>query len=507
MDLDAGERPPMASAGLAHRPPHRERLRRQSGVFVVLFPFLVIALFGLIGLTLTSGNTFADRSKLQNMLDAVAIAAATQVNMMNARKLPGRDDKCSAPHVSLPGDGVLGVKQAVLNAFVYATAAGPNRSLRAAINGDRDLIIEYATTLNPADFSPACPDTDPVQPIYVRIRLNRRVDTKDFLTGIIEPWLGGESYDMRISGSAVAGPAPAAPMWDGQRCPLPIFLCDNSSAPDAACGGIGNGSACVFGYRKYWEAAFQGEGTLACGLVPPSRFLTISGPSAPSILDGPLAGVTGACPTLPDASGRVSTFDYAGPLSESSAAFNTRFFNAANWPAATGVDAGGSYPAALGAPGSDTVTTAWNADPAVKAGSGIGTRELGCQIPDVPMPDRHLAEAYVRAMASAAQATGNQQPLRRIVTVPVRDCQNTGPESAAAINGYVTVLLTRPMINDPGADTRGKIVGEIIDAGMLQGLGSASTVVGRRDSTSRGQGLLPPIWRIVLYRDAGARDS
>ena len=509
----------------------------QRGVYVVLVPSVLIALFGLIGLTLTSGYAFTDRSKLQNLLDAMALAGATQVNMMNARALANQQYKCAAPPVS-PPTGELGVRRAVLNVLLYTAATPGNEALGAAI-AEEDVIIQYATRLSAGDFSTACPQTDSSQPIYVRIRLRQPIDTpigfSDFLMGIIQPWLVDERYDLRISGSAVAGPAAAAPVWGDRRCPFPIYLCDRSTEPDPACDELPNGDECQFGYRKYWEAAFQRDGAFGClplekaGLLEPTEsFLQLAASPAANPLAEALAGVPGACPMPPDGSGRVALAPNL-PLTPVAwdalrGSFNTRFFsqNQADWPSGlwpsdlpgvpgVQVDAG-TAPADFSAPARDTVSAAWGAWQTAAAGAGIGTGGLSCKAQGEQTPNRDLAKAYIREM-TAVPSTSPTQPLRRVVSVPVVDCPNGVVDSSPLVKGYACVLLTRPMFNDPDADSSGADVGQIIDAGLVQGLCGASTVIGRSDSRPpvSGQlplsGQLPPLWRIVLYKTPGAGDS
>ncbi|RYU63086.1 hypothetical protein EWI61_01095 [Methylolobus aquaticus] len=468
----------------------------QRGVYVVLVPFVLIALFGLIGLTLTSGYAFTDRSKLQNLLDAMALAGAAQVNMMNARPWLNQQDKCAAPPVN-PPTGVLGVRRAVMNVLLYTTATPGNEALGAAI-AEEDVIIQYATSLSSGAFSTACPQTDSSQPIYVRIRLRQPIDTpigfSDFLMGIIQPWLVDERYDLRISGSAVAGPAAAAPVWDDRRCPFPIFLCDQTSNADPGCQGEANGDLCSFGYPKYSEGAFLngGFGCLPAEASGGQGFLSTpieAGKRAS------LAGVRGACPVPPNAMGQIMLDDAQDAdtfLMENRGAFNTRFYSRDQWP---GIPAG-QYPTDFLAPGQDGVM------------SGLGEGSICGPLAtlDLPNSDRALIDSYVETMVTTTSPTGTQ-PLRRIVNVPVIGCDSATEDGPYPVRGYACVLLTRGMRSDVIPDTSQHIAGEIIDAGLVQGLCGASTVIGRSDSRPPVSGQLPPLWRIVLYKTPGAGDS
>ncbi len=466
----------------------------QRGVYVVLVPFVLIALFGLIGLTLTSGYAFTDRSKLQNLLDAMALAGAAQVNMMNARPWLNQQDKCAAPPVN-PPTGVLGVRRAVLNVLLYTAATPANEALGAAI-AEEDVIIQYATRLSDGAFSTTCPQTDSSQPIYVRIRLRQPIDTpigfSDFLMGIIQPWLVDERYDLRISGSAVAGPAAAAPVWDDRRCPLPIYLCDRSTNADAGCQGDANGDLCSFGYPKYSEGMFLGKEGFAC--LPPEttgrqQFLSTADEA---VKRASLAGLAGACPALPNAIGHVMLDDSPDAetfLAQNRGAFNTRFYSRGQWPPGTSA---GQYPTDFVPSGPDGVMR------------GVGEGPI-CALP--PNSGRDLIQDYVGAMATMGSPPSGTQPLRRIVNVPVIGCDGATEEGPYPIKGYACVLLTRGMRSDLIPDTSQHIVGEIIDAGLVQGLCGASTVIGRSDSRPPVSGQLPPLWRIVLYKTPGAGDS
>lgn len=406
----------------------------QHGVYVVLVPFVLMALLALIGLTLTSGNGFVERSRLQNLLDAMAIAAATQVNMMNARGLATKDAKCFAPNVS-PITGVLGVQQAVANVLRFHTNAAVNRPLRAALDVDNNsilgpadnLVIEYATQLTQDAFGTQCPATDPAQPIYVRIRLRRPIDTQDFLTGIVQRWLGQQGYDMSISGSAVAGPAAVMPIWNDQQSPVPAFVCDRSNpedpqyppAPD--CAVAPNAENCSYGYVE----------RVKCDLLG-----------------------TGGTTVCADLSERAGTHTLA--LAEG-----------VGWQDAMG-----------GVPGANVSYPDGEGNVALTAGN--------------------LASQLLAVLTFRAQSG------RTPMVVPVLSCQG-GEATRLALAGYLCVETTDDRL-------AGLTVGlTVLNAGSTQGICGASSVIGgpgsRPPVRSDGKPVMPALWRIVLYRDPGARDS
>jgi hypothetical protein len=287
------------------------------------------------------------------------------------------------------------------------------------------VVIEYATRLAQDAFSAECPQTDPSQPIYVRIRLSQPVQTPEFMIQIVGPWLGGQTYDVRVSGSAVAGPAPAMPHWHARRCPLSAFLCDRSVAGDALhppaadCEESPNGGGCGYGYPRNRPCEVPAQGAPSQPSIC-SELEAIAAAQSLQMVAGfdvaqSLSGVEGACPQGPDANGLVTV-----------------------------------VPGAL-------------------SPAGV-SRGLANRLPANPPG----------------------------LIVPVLDCaSNLGSK---AIVGYLCLQLE-------AGDSPDQIRLQAVESSLMPGNCGASARIAGPGSLPREPGLRPPLWRMVLYKDPGARDS
>jgi len=172
---------------------------KQRGISMVLFTIgmLIIVLIG--GLALDMAHALLNKSRLQNSVDAAALAAAAIL-----------EDSTST---SLAEDAAIDVFEANQN------AAG-NSELLDAIT-EPDIVVEFSETLEP--FSPGA--TDGLAE-YVRVRVER-FSMPAWLIQIWERADGTRFTTKTVGASAVAGPSPTL----GNACDIvPLIICGDEDA-------------------------------------------------------------------------------------------------------------------------------------------------------------------------------------------------------------------------------------------------------------------------------------
>ena len=165
---------------------------RQQGAIVVVTAIALVALIGISGLALDMGHVFVNKTRLQNTVDAVALAAAKELDVT----------------------GSVAAADAVANAVFQANVgAAGNGELATALGGGLTLVTEYSDTLYP--FVPGG-----VDPQYVRAR----VDDLTLGSWLIQI-LGIDSK--AVSARAVAGPSPTLE----HVCSIaPMMVCGDEAA-------------------------------------------------------------------------------------------------------------------------------------------------------------------------------------------------------------------------------------------------------------------------------------
>lgn len=176
--------------------------KSQQGAVAVLVSIAMVALIMMAGLALDMGHGYLNKTRLQNTVDAAALAAAKTL-----------DDT---------GSTALATAEALQAFGNNATAAG-NRELRDAYasgTGGIQVAVEYSSTLPP--FTVGAPNGP-----YVRVRA----------TGFVMPtWLVrvGGIFQMTVAATAVAGPRTLT--VGSTVCNIaPMMVCGNSAA-----GAAGN---------------------------------------------------------------------------------------------------------------------------------------------------------------------------------------------------------------------------------------------------------------------------
>ncbi|MGH8241738.1 MAG: TadE/TadG family type IV pilus assembly protein [Steroidobacteraceae bacterium] len=172
---------------------------RQRGIVAVVVAISLLALLAMVGFALDSGHLVLNKSRLQNTIDASALAAAKVLDQT------GSETQATAAARS-----------------VFDLNAANHPELGRVLDGN-DIMVSYSNTLNPfvAGTTPAN---------YVRVVAN------DFTMWTSFTSLVGVS-DIRTAASAVAGPsAPIGSEEGNEACDLaPMMICG-----DPAAGAAGN---------------------------------------------------------------------------------------------------------------------------------------------------------------------------------------------------------------------------------------------------------------------------
>ncbi len=166
---------------------------RQRGAALILVVIGMVAIVGIAGLALDSGHAMLNKTRLQNTVDAAALAAAKVL-----------DETAD-----------VALAEAAARAMFATNANNPgNRELRTAYGGPSlTLAVEFSSTLNP--FVPGS-----VPAAYARVRA---------LNFVLPMWFSVVvgATDKRVGASAVAGPSPTI----NQACNImPMMVCGNAAA-------------------------------------------------------------------------------------------------------------------------------------------------------------------------------------------------------------------------------------------------------------------------------------
>jgi len=176
-------------------------LSSQRGVVVPIVAIGLLAILAVAGLALDGSHALGNKTRMQNTVDASALAAAKVL-----------DDT----------DGDIGLATAAANSLFSINADGDgNHELNDAYDaGDITVTVQYSTTVNP--FVPGSPDGP-----FVRVRATG-FDTQTSLSRVLG------INDIPTPATAVAGPS--GPLGSGTGsliCDLaPIAVCEDDVPTD-----------------------------------------------------------------------------------------------------------------------------------------------------------------------------------------------------------------------------------------------------------------------------------
>lgn len=179
--------------------------KKQHGIVIPLVTVVLPVLLLVAGWALDFGHVFANKTRLQNILDATALSAAIALNY---------DINKNTAAATTKGK----------ETFNLFKAASGNNELASLNEGS--LVFEFSKTLVP--FTPG---TNP--PVFVRVTSTNMLQVQPVLIKILSQF----SDDIPVSSIATAGPV-------GQNCSLsPVVLCADMTSLDTNC----NDGAC-YGY-------------------------------------------------------------------------------------------------------------------------------------------------------------------------------------------------------------------------------------------------------------------
>jgi Flp pilus assembly protein TadG len=254
---------------------HSRAPRSQRGAALILVVVGMVAILGIVGLALDTGHAMLNKTRLQNSVDAAALAAAKVLDQT--------------------ADEVLA--EAAANAM-FATNAGNagNREIGDAYaSGEIDVAVQFSSTLNP--FTPG---TTPAS--YVRVR------AQGFTMPVWFSRVVGVT-NKGAAASAVAGPSPTI----NQACNLmPMMVCG-----DPAAGGP------LFGYTPNEPDVLKSSTTNGNWEVGPGNFqlIRLGGGQGGAVVREAMAGGFDGCMATGDMI-ETEPGNTVGPVVQG---FNTRF--------------------------------------------------------------------------------------------------------------------------------------------------------------------------------------
>jgi Flp pilus assembly protein TadG len=419
----------------------------QRGSVIVIVTIAIAALILMAGLALDMGHTFLNKTRLQNTVDAAALAAAKVLDQT--------------------GNIALASAEA-MQAFGANADASGNRELGDAYAsgaGDIQVTIEYSSTLPP--FTPGAAAGP-----YVRVSA----------TGFVLPaWLVrvGGIMEKTVAATAVAGPRT---LNSGSTvCNVaPMMVCGNSAAPG------------MWGYTLNDPAVLKKSTPGGQSGVGPGNFQLIQlGGSGAAIVRNNMAGSYSACIAGGNTI-QTQTGNEAGPVAQG---LNTRF-GQYNGPMA-GSEA--TYPPDVIVDGQSPSLDAQlhNANDPTQ---GYDVYQGATRITHDNIDQLYNYQDYTADLANPASY--DYQPTtdggigafeRRVVAVPVGDCTGTvNGQGSVPLLGFACFFLLQPA-QQKGNDSF--VYGQFVEGCEVNGTPGPSPVAGSG----------PHI--IQLYHDPARNDS
>ncbi len=464
-------------------------LRKAKGVVLVLVALSLVVLMGMAGLAIDLSHAEVNKTRLQNLVDALALSAATSLSKGESSSTI-TDIEAYARYYAVTYT-LQGFKDSAGNLEV-STADG-------------DLTFSFAT-----DYSSNFDDwkTDPTaitDAKFVRVAITNPMS--------IPTWFGKViGFDnMQVAASAVAGIIPIVPCNDI----LPVLACaaDNPIlGKDKVCS---DGSC--FGYQTNTTFCFKTSD--ATGSTPEC-------PAIPSAYTGLISGNFGWMDVGP---GGHAVNDCAAGDPDCTMSFCQKFASGGEISSQTGnisaIEQGfntrfDDYKGAYKAPGDPTKPTVYFPDiivggkntPITSSVPANNTRSDGATLTppstNTPVPIQAISSSglmatnlhinYKTIINSSATGDHDADPGhlpkggRRIAAVPFIDCnaveiKNGGKftVTAASVRGWACLFLTQPMAG--GGD--GNIYAEVTDIDNCDAVGIPTA---KFDTD---------LYKVILYKD------
>jgi hypothetical protein len=382
--------------------------RPQTGAVLPLVIVSMAALLIMIGLAVDVGHLMLNKSRLQNTVDAAALAAAKAYD--------------ETANTSL-------ANVAALQAFRENSSAAGNLELGTRYNaGSIQITVQYSATLPP--FTPGA--TGP----YVR------VVARGFAFPAWLVQLAGIER-LSVSASAVAGPSPSV----NTACNIaPVMVCGNPNA----------GAAGSWGYQlnapQVLKSASPGSSDVGPGNF---QLLRLDGSGA-NILRQQLAGGYQAC-MVRGAIANTQPGTLTGPVAQG---INTRFGQYSGSMSPT------DYPPDVLTTSQNPPLTVDNQDRIWQGSTQITAANLDQLLYSY---SRYVADEANPASYDNAPITSGGIGVfhRRILAVPVGDCSATkGGATAVPVIGLACYFLLQPAIQKGSSDY---LIGQFIRACEITG--------------------------------------
>lgn len=415
----------------------------ERGIALVLVLIAMTVLIAMAGLALDVGHMMLSKVRLQNTVDAAALAAAKAL------------DETASTTIATA---------AALQAFGLNVRASGNSELGSSYgNGGITVTVQYSSTLPP--FTPGS-TTGP----YVR------VIARGFS---IPTWLVAVAGVTRLgaSASAVAGPSPTI----NTACNIaPMLVCGTPSATNPPPSNY------QWGYTPNAPQVLKSQAPGSSQLGPGNfQLIQLGGTGADVVLQN-LAGSYAAC-TTSGTSVSTETGNETGPVAQG---LNTRF---------------GQYsgPTSMAQYPPDVITTYDSPNLTVDSNNNIwqgSTQITASNINNNGAPNVYSYQDYMRDEANPAAYT--YQPLtsggpgvfnRRVLSVPVGNCsvQSNGSTTIPVI-GFACFYLIQPVSHQGNTDY---IIGQFVGNCDTNGTPGPNPVTG------------PGPYIIQLYHDPSSGDS
>jgi len=429
----------------------------QRGVVIPIVAIGLVALLAVAGLALDGSHALTNKTRMQNTVDAAALAAAKVMDLT---------------------EGDTGQATAAANNMFSANADGAgNHELNSAYDGGEiSITVQYSATAVP--FAPGAPNGP-----FVRV-IAAGFDTQTTLARVLG------FNEIPTPASAVAGPS--GPLGNGPGSEV----CD--VAPIAVCPPDG-------GFDPNELEVLKPTGGNHDDIGPGNYKMLRLGCSGGSCLRHNLAGDFGGCATHSDT---VETEPgvSAGPTSQG---FNTRFnmyqgggMNSSDYPPDRVVT--DQNPTKLQACWDDISVPASPVDRIYKV---TGNPNNYCQGYDPAIPPWSTEEVTMGSEADYNFQDYDSDPgpylsngvkYRRLLIFPTVDCDGSqNGQSTLTVTGFACFFMMQPLDTGNIGQGGGQIFGQYVDECEINGSGSSNP----------GGGSSPLLYKIVLYKDSGSGDS
>lgn len=373
-------------------------LRRQSGAVAVIIALSLAGLIGFVGLALDLGKLFVAKTELQNSVDACALAAARELTGANSKQL------------------------------ILAEAAGIETGQRHRVyfQGEDIVMASVTFAVSLEDDYRSAAGIDPAEAVemrFARCEANR-TDILNWFIQVLNLFPGEDIGSQAVAASAVATLAPSQVI----SCAIPVGVCGDDVPPSTP---VGTWLQSVLGPPKGGKKGESGNLTgnfMWVDYTPPG--------GGASELAEQLTG-PGVC----SLSVQGSQVGEAGVKSSLANDWNSRFgINQGN------VKEGDAIPDYSG-----YAYTEVNWSSKFNALSDFQSKR-GANVPYQGDASTGLNTHGTTVDATYLQENGAD---RRLVTVPVVDCDGFASGTTAPVQAWACVLMLHPINNSQGGSGTG----------------------------------------------------